>query len=882
MGCGKLEWGRSVARNEVCTCGSKPTPGPMIKSLLRRVDLARVWREGGGGGVEIGVGTGTHVWASPCYVPSVTSPGLPLDACPRLCTSKDADSRSGDLGRDADVQNVLTPIPLNYIREHSLASVTFFFFRPMREIPEETRLPTASLGTIPTCENLQLPGRGLNQDRLGGRRLDKELSPDKETWPTTKRKLHECPRVQVHFAKVFMAKLDFNILHPQLQPPLIIGRSSTRKYVVTPLANQRLVIHLPVGRRANMISSATRSSQSGTRPEPCAANLRMGASLCTSLLCDQVVKHPVQRPQPNRLPPWRTEFDFRGIHPDLHMWESCLTMPLVGGFSGASPPSPRLFIPELLHTDLTSPSSALKTLLLTLDSLLVYKYAHIKCALVVCSDSGGRRFGYSSPTGVKHSVDQLIGPHGVWHWRTLPQSSSSTVTADNQCAADIGIFVHKSVEYSLATTLAQNQYCGWMILTRTRLSVCLRITDVQYRSYLFPTGQPVRKCLLTEIGRWAKAERIMQCRQASVRHKTRPDRRADKATPGAHGECHVCTMNISSPGGGLHTGSRHANILQSCNPAGRKSGVGDRLYKDPLPLPGGGQPPCLRGREIPENTRRPAASHGTIPTGENPGVTRPGIEPSSSRWEVSSLPSTPPRLSLVAKYTRDTSVAEQGIFGVDSTHECLITTDSLYPMEIVPIDPWHKKQPMIKWFLCLQQLIAFSSETTQRGNCRSLLKLQPHTNPKCLHWPVKFCNTVSSQRLEASAAQPLGNLPPHAVANQIQVFHSQSVNGYSKYSPLHFVSVYVEWVEVGGSRVSMCNWRARNQREIYRGYVSCNLFSQLLLKLDPRSDLRSTQKTVAPFEFRVELEIEMKYIHFKPPKLGVRDLDPRSAAIVDK
>ncbi|KAJ8889289.1 hypothetical protein PR048_008787 [Dryococelus australis] len=30
--------------------------------------------------------------------------------------------------------------------------------------------------------------------------------------------------------------------------------------------------------------------------------------------------------------------------------------------------------------------------------------------------------------------------------------------------------------------------------------------------------------------------------------------------------------------------------------------------------------------------------------------------------------------------------------------------------------------------------------------------------------------------------------------------------------------------------------------------------------LDPRSDLRSTQKTVAPFEFRVELEIEMKFI----------------------
>ncbi|KAJ8868451.1 hypothetical protein PR048_029978 [Dryococelus australis] len=47
-------------------------------------------------------------------------------------------------------------------------------------------------------------------------------------------------------------------------------------------------------------------------------------------------------------------------------------------------------------------------------------------------------------------------------------------------------------------------------------------------------------------------------------------------------------------------------------------------------------------------------------------------------------------------------------------------------------------------------------------------------------------------------------------------------------------------------------------------------------KLDPRSDLLSRQKTVAPFEFRTGLGIEMKLI------LNRRNLDPRSAAIVDK
>ncbi|KAJ8891030.1 hypothetical protein PR048_010539 [Dryococelus australis] len=47
--------------------------------------------------------------------------------------------------------------------------------------------------------------------------------------------------------------------------------------------------------------------------------------------------------------------------PDFDMWESCRTMPLVGGFSNGSPVSPAPCIPALLHTHLTSPSSAPKT-----------------------------------------------------------------------------------------------------------------------------------------------------------------------------------------------------------------------------------------------------------------------------------------------------------------------------------------------------------------------------------------------------------------------------------------------------------------------------------------------------------------------------------------
>ncbi|KAJ8897723.1 hypothetical protein PR048_003073 [Dryococelus australis] len=46
---------------------------------------------------------------------------------------------------------------------------------------------------------------------------------------------------------------------------------------------------------------------------------------------------------------------------------------------------------------------------------------------------------------------------------------------------------------------------------------------------------------------------------------------------------------------------------------------------------------CGGGREIAEKTRRPAALSGTIRTCENPGVTRPGIEPGSPWWEASRL-----------------------------------------------------------------------------------------------------------------------------------------------------------------------------------------------------------------------------------------------------
>ncbi|KAJ8885687.1 hypothetical protein PR048_011885 [Dryococelus australis] len=96
---------------------------------------------------------------------------------------------------------------------------------------------------------------------------------------------------------------------------------------------------------------------------------------------------------------------------------------------------------------------------------------------------------------------------------------------------------------------------------------------------------------------------------------------------------------------------------------GERSGVSVSGRAAHTRMPRDGTSPLLVGsseariqgwgkREIPEKTRRTPASYGTIPTCENPGVTRPEIKPGCPWWEPSSLiahlPWTPePRAAVV-------------------------------------------------------------------------------------------------------------------------------------------------------------------------------------------------------------------------------------------
>ncbi|KAJ8875692.1 hypothetical protein PR048_023591 [Dryococelus australis] len=75
-------------------------------------------------------------------------------------------------------------------------------------------------------------------------------------------------------------------------------------------------------------------------------------------------------------------------------------------------------------------------------------------------------------------------------------------------------------------------------------------------------------------------------------------------------------------------------------------------------------------QEIPEKTRRLAASSGTIPTCENPGVTRPGIEPGSSWWESSRRPTITGIESEQSHRSYENRWRDQSASAHSSHHHC--------------------------------------------------------------------------------------------------------------------------------------------------------------------------------------------------------------------
>ncbi|KAJ8875796.1 hypothetical protein PR048_023695 [Dryococelus australis] len=78
-------------------------------------------------------------------------------------------------------------------------------------------------------------------------------------------------------------------------------------------------------------------------------------------------------------------------------------------------------------------------------------------------------------------------------------------------------------------------------------------------------------------------------------------------------------------------------------------------------------------RDIPENTRRPAASSATIPTCEKPGRYPQGIEPGSPRWEESSMTTTSPRPRVaILQYLADKYAKNGDLYPKDQQKRAVV------------------------------------------------------------------------------------------------------------------------------------------------------------------------------------------------------------------
>ncbi|KAJ8898154.1 hypothetical protein PR048_003514 [Dryococelus australis] len=247
---------------------------------------------------------------------------------------------------------------------------------------------------------------------------------------------------------------------------------------------------------------------------------------------------------------------------------------------------------------------------------------------------GNKEIGSSHASSLRALEQQCPLVHTVFgtSWRTLAQLSPSTVTADNQYTVGIDKFVHKTVESSLQRPeeFASSVTCR---LDSTVLCANMPISTAHWLSAVTVEGDDWTSLL-------QEATRLLP-------RRTGFDPRRGRSRIFARGNrSERCRWSAGFLGNILFLPAhliRRCSILISRHPhrLSRQIWATDegewRRVWITVGLQGRG------GREIPDKTRRPAPSSGTIPTCENPGVTPPGIKPGSPRWEASSLTTTPPQ-----------------------------------------------------------------------------------------------------------------------------------------------------------------------------------------------------------------------------------------------
>ncbi|KAJ8865849.1 hypothetical protein PR048_033371 [Dryococelus australis] len=153
----------------------------------------------------------------------------------------------------------------------------------------------------------------------------------------------------------------------------------------------------------------------------------MDKRIVTSPLCGAAVAERLTCSPPTGFNPQL------GHSPDIRTWDSCRTMPLVGGFSRGYPISHRSFIPELLHTHLASPSSALKTSLLPAVQISLLTHLLFCTPLVMTSRLVAEKLVETTPTSssLASSSPEPSTPRA----ESPPEISSSTPEAAGAGAA---------------------------------------------------------------------------------------------------------------------------------------------------------------------------------------------------------------------------------------------------------------------------------------------------------------------------------------------------------------------------------------------------------------------------------------------------------------
>ncbi|KAJ8876828.1 hypothetical protein PR048_021275 [Dryococelus australis] len=369
--------------------------------------------------------------------------------------------------------------------------------------------------------------------------------------------------------------------------------------------------------------------------------------------------------------------------PEFRKWESCRTMPLVGGPSRRSPTSPAHHSGAAPYS-LQSPSSALKTSLLRaaqISSLTLEKPETCKRELHV---------PYTTFTNTPH----IKSPCNFFLYRLDDGGEVETEQRWNEIVVETGVpreilLVNSS---KIPTETLQLASCARQTEPSTlhtkggRGGVVVRLLDSHQDEPCSISGGVALGFLYVGIVPDDAAGRRVF---SGISRYTRPCiKRRSILTSLCHSSALKTWMLIVAYNSPPHTSHK----------------IGWWLWKTPINagIKGRGK------REIPEKTRRPTASPGTIPNMRKSGVTQPGIEPGSP-WLIILLRTRRSKVVLIFRRrgvegrSRASCPEERRKFIFDPGRRCrnVVTGKAQRARLNLPSPcPDARRATTVFWFLC--------------------------------------------------------------------------------------------------------------------------------------------------------------------------------------